>query len=136
MTYSKLSALQPFWSISMGFHSPASGCPSSRRVVANTSRNLSPETKKKNVITKTYFTIINKWHSLTGLAKFKFIFYNKTRFGNYKKTCLSNWKTCSTLINAMYYFHIIIWVYFFNFKVTRINLVQLYVYWILAFKYK
>lgn len=42
MTYSKLSALEPP-SCSMGFHSLPSGYPSSRNVVANTRRNLSPE---------------------------------------------------------------------------------------------
>lgn len=38
----------------MGFQSPASGCPSSRNVVANTSRNLSPVTRKISVFKHVY----------------------------------------------------------------------------------
>lgn len=45
ITYSKLSALDPSASNPAGFQSPLSGQPSSRRVVANTNRNLSPKTK-------------------------------------------------------------------------------------------
>jgi len=72
MTYSKLSARQPFWSISMGFQSPASGCPSSRNVVANTSRNLSPVTK--NFRFQTYlFRLV---YEFSGLHYFCFMFFH------------------------------------------------------------
>lgn len=46
MTYSKLSAREPSVSRPCGFQSPLSGYPSSRSVVANTRRNLSPENYK------------------------------------------------------------------------------------------